>query len=230
LRLLLLPFEIFFRLLTVVVIAGLVVAVGIGAYFGYNYFRPTSQTAINALAQGTVEVASDTGSGTGAVIRAGNNWEVITAAHVVGSSTTVVVISRDGSQQKAKVLSALQDKDIAILAVVPSKTWTALTLNRSKPIPGNKVATRCYFDDSTRQGLLAGPVDDSRVGAMHMAQLDVGAVLSSVGANGILALIPSQPGCSGAPLVDQSGSIVGIVVAGDQVSTIAVASNTALPQ
>jgi len=229
-RILLLPFDIFFRLLTIVIIAALVVAVGIGAFFAYNYFRPTSQTAITALAQGTVEVASETGSGTGAVIRAGSGWEVITAAHVVGSSANVVVISRDGSQQKAKVLSADQAKDVALLAVAPSKTWSALTLNRSRPIPGNKVATGCYFDDSTRQGLLAGPVDDSRVGDIHMAQIDVGAFLKTAGTNGILALIPSQPGCSGAPLVDQSGSIVGIVVAGDQVSTIAVAANTALPQ
>jgi S1-C subfamily serine protease len=229
----LLPFRILFsvgfRILAFVVVASFLGLLVGAAYFGYNYFRPTSQTAIDALAQGTVEVASDTGSGTGAIFKVGNSWEVLTAAHVVGTSTSVVVISRDGSKQKAKVLSAVQEKDIAILAVSPGRGWTAMTVNRSKPLPGNKVATLCYFDQSTRQGLVAGPVDDSRIGDLHMAQLDVGAFLSASGSNGILALIPSQPGCSGAPLVDQSGHIVGIVVAGDQVSTIAVSAATALP-
>ncbi len=218
-----------FKILSWLVVLCMIAVIAAGAYFAYNYFRPTLQKAINALAQGTVEVVSDTGSGTGAVIRSGNAWQVITAAHVVGDSQAVVVVGRDGSKQKAKVLSAVQAKDIAILGVTPERSWTALSLNRNRPIPGNKVATLCYFDESTRQGLLAGPVDDSRVGNLHMAQLDVAAFLSTAGTNGILALIPSQPGCSGAPLVDQHGSIVGIVVAGDQVSTIAVAAATAMP-
>jgi len=235
LGLLLFPVRLFFKLLSMLMLVIVLGALAGGAYLAYNYLRPASHAAVENLARGTVTVRSETGEGTGAVIATGTSWTVVTAAHVVGASTSVEVVGRDGTKQVGRVQTADVQRDVALISVQPGATWSALPVSRQLPSPGKKVSTRCFFDDATRQGLYAGPVDDIRVGKEHIVQFDLAELiaplktLGTVSGETVLALIPVEKGCSGAPLLNQAGEIVGIILAGNDRSAIAVSSASALP-
>src|SRR2546423_13311498 len=105
------PFRVFFRILS---IATVVLALAILAFAGFtvfNYLRPASQAAMDNLASGTVRVQTATSQGTGALVRMGQEWDVVTAAHAVGDSKTVAILGRHGTSQQAQAKSVNRDKD-----------------------------------------------------------------------------------------------------------------------
>lgn len=233
--LLLFPFRLAFRIVSIATVLLAVAVLAFAEYTIFNYLRPASQTAIDNLANGTVRVQTATSEGTGALIRVGQEWDVVTAAHVVGESKSVQVLGRDGTTQRAPVKSIDREKDVAIITVKPSRTWVALPVSNDLPNAGERVLTLCFFDATVRQGPFLGPIDDVRQGAQHIASLNLTALLDPARAYSpltglsVVALFGVEPGCSGAPLVDRDGTIVGIVLAGSAENTIAVAAEGVLP-
>lgn len=229
------PLRVFMAFFNGAVILLAVVLVGALVYAAVNYFRPPSQQALVNLAHGTVTVRASDAEGTGGIVRIGGAWEVITAAHVVGSSRVVDVVGTDGSIQRAPVKWADAQRDVAVLDVKPGPQWVALAIDTGTPRPTDKLLTRCFFDDHARQGPYLGPVDVTHVGTEHLqTQLDLGQLVSNLrggtvsGAN-VAALMPVQPGCSGAPLLNASGQMVGIVLAGNGRETIGIAAGGSIP-
>jgi S1-C subfamily serine protease len=208
---------------------------GYAAFIGFNYLQAPSQVSIDNLENGTVSVRAENREGTGGIIQLDGGLLVLTAAHVVGNSDSAEVTSRDGFSQTARVKSIDPVRDVAILSLRSAPAWHALPLSRSLPAPGQKVVTRCFFDSEARSGLFAGPVDDIRSGEQHVAQIDLASLLAplatfgSLQGHNVLAFVPAEPGCSGAPLLNRDGQIIGVVLAGDDKTTIAVTTSTALP-
>jgi len=193
---------------------------------------------VQNLSRGTVLVEAQQGNqlstGTGAILHLPSGWEVVTAAHVVGQAKTVQVVSRDGSRQLARVVSADASHDVAVITVKAGRSWIGLPLSSSMPLPGQKVSTQCYFDSSLRQGVYVGPVRDQVVEGTHYASLDLPGMVNSSGltdprtGESVMALFGVQPGCSGAPLLDKDGAVIGIVLAGNDKTAIAVTTGSAL--
>jgi S1-C subfamily serine protease len=234
-RLLLLPFQLALQLLSITVVLTAIGVLCLGGYALANYLRSPSPAAIENLARATVQVKSATGEGTGAIIRSGSEWEVVTAAHVVGASKAVEIVPRDGRRQTAAVKLVDRDRDIAILLAKAGPGWIALPVSASLPHPAEKVLTRCFFDATARQGPFIGPVDDVHRGQQHVVNINLAAIIDPVRAFSPLTglslavLFGVDPGCSGAPLVDRRGRLIGIVLAGNEQSTIAVGVAGALP-
>jgi S1-C subfamily serine protease len=232
--LLVFPLRIALQVFSFSVVAASIAVLAFAAFAVGNYLRSPSPTALDNLARGTVAVRSVTGEGTGAVIRDGNEWEVVTAAHVVGASKSVEITSRSGARQTAALKSLDRDRDIAVLTVRADRSWVALPVSRSLPYPSEKVLTRCFFDQTVRQGPFIGPVDDLRRGEQHVVSIDLSAMVDPVRALSpstglsVVAFFGVDPGCSGAPLVDRDGRLVGIVLAGNTQTAVAGAA-TSIP-
>jgi S1-C subfamily serine protease len=193
----------------------------------YNTTRPVSQEVVNDLAAGTVTVRAMDREGTGTLVMVDDGWRVITAAHVVAGNQSVDVIGRDGARQTARLQSVDNAHDVAFADVRAGKDWRPLRIAGGLPYPGQKVSTQCFFDAAPRDGIFAGSVDDVRIGSIHIPQLNLAEVLGSITqlhpspGQSILALFAVEPGCSGAPLLNQDGEVIGIVVAGNDKTLIA---------
>jgi len=226
------PFRLFLQLVSLCVVLAAVAVLAFGAFAFRNYVRTPSPAAYDNLARGTVAVRSQTGEGTGFVIRNAAGWEVVTAAHVVGASKTVDVFSRSGPPQTAAVKSIDLGRDVAVLAARPDPSWVALPVSKSLPYPSEKVLTQCFFDGLAREGPFVGPVADLRRGEQHFVSIDLTAIVDPVRAYSprtglsIVALFGVEPGCSGAPLVDREGRVVGIVLAGNNQTAVAAAASS----
>ena len=226
------PFRLFLQFVSLCVVLAAVVVLAFGAFALRNYFRSPSPVAYDNLARGTVAVRSQTGEGTGFVIRNASGWEVVTAAHVVGASTNVEVFSRSGLAQTAAVKSIDPERDVAVLTTRPDRSWVALPVTNSLPYPSEKVLTQCFFDASAREGPFVGPVADLRRGEQHFLSIDLTAIVDPVRAYSprtglsVVALFGVEPGCSGAPLVDRQGRLVAVILAGNNQTAVAGASSS----
>ena len=229
------PLRIALQVFSFCVVVASIAVLAFAAFAARNYLRSPSTLALDNLARGTVAVRSATSEGTGALIRPGNEWEVVTAAHVVGNSKSAEITSRSGGRQTASVKSVDRERDIAILSVRPERSWVALPVERSLPLPSEKVLTRCFFDESVREGPFVGPVDDLRRGQEHVVSIDLTAIVDPVRALSpraglsVVAFFGVEPGCSGAPLVDREGRLIGIVLAGNGQTAVAAGAAASLP-
>src|SRR5712691_3204112 len=127
------PLRIALQVFSFCVVVASIAVLAFAAFAVRNYLRSPSSLALDNLARGTVAVRSATGEGTGALIKNGNEWQVVTAAHVVGNSKSVEVSSRSGAHQTAGLKSFDRDRDIAILSVRADRSWVALPVTRSLP-------------------------------------------------------------------------------------------------
>jgi S1-C subfamily serine protease len=229
------PLRLALQIFSFCVVVASIMVLAFAAFAVRNYLRSPSSLALENLARGTVAVRSATGEGTGALIREGNEWEVVTAAHVVGNSKSAEITSRSGDHQTVGVTSLDRDRDVAILSVRPERSWVALSVTRSLPFPSEKVLTRCFFDESVRQGPFVGPVDDLRQGQEHVVSIDLSAIVDPVRALSprtglsVVAFFGVDPGCSGAPLVDREGRLIGLVLAGNSQTAVAASAAAWLP-
>jgi S1-C subfamily serine protease len=227
LTLLFLPFRVLGRLLT---LAFLLIAITSVAFLGYaalNHLEGPPPVSVAGLESGTVALRAQGRAGTGAIVQEDGRWSVLTAAHVVGNSRSVEVRDRYGGRQRGTVTAVDRERDVAVVSVRPGRDWVALRTNPALPPPGQKVTTLCYFDAAVRHGPFAGPVDDVRIGDQHITRFDLDSWLtgltspSEITGDSILALMGAEPGCSGAPLLNKAGEVIGIIVAGNSRSTIA---------
>ncbi len=235
--LVLLPFRLLYagvRIATTLAALAVVAAIIYGVV---NYAKAPSDRVYENLQRGTVVVRTAGSEGTGAIVKEGDEWRVITAAHVVGTNSSVEVRGRDGAVQRATVLGVDRQMDVAKLAIKPSEGWVALPIEKGSLKPSDRVLTLCFFDSRPRQGPVLGPVAVNHVGREQVqTQLDVIQLLGvipglgdSSGGN-VMALMAVQPGCSGAPMLSSSGEMVGIVVAGNSREAIVVTSSRILPK
>ncbi len=185
----------------------------------------SGQVLVN-LSESVVEVRNrsylgplETGrsSGTGVIVTEVAPWRVLTAAHVPTEESTgliagrqVIVRTPGGDWSEAEVLWRAYGEDIALLEATPSTgiqglAVTAPPFGAATPVVGDTVATRCYFDTKMRTGKVLEFV--SRVGG----QLN------------FIVGIPSKQGCSGAPVVNSAGELIGLVIKANAEASIALA-------
>ncbi len=224
------PLRFLWKGLGVLFVLFLLALVGTAAYAIYNHLQPASQAAVENLSKGVVEVQSRGAWGTGTIVRSGDTWRVVTAAHVVtddqGVDANVLIVSEDGSTQEAPVQSVDMDRDLAVIAVEPSSSWKAFPIQGSFPRPGDKVLARCFFDSQVREGIYMGPAD--------VMDIQIGDLLESLGrfrpavGHTLLSYLESEAGCSGGPLVNRGGELIGIVLAGNGITAVATALATSI--
>lgn len=149
-----------------------------------------TETGISAVLRSTVVLETADGSGTGFV--AGDDL-VVTAAHVVAGSSEVLV--RLGAVEvQGEVIRSDADRDLALVAV--ELDAPALPFATSEPEPGTSVfAVGNPLGEglSTSRGIVSGY---RTTGGLRDLQTDA----------------TINPGNSGGPLVDEVGTVVGVVV------------------
>lgn len=147
-------------------------------------------------ASGVVTVFAGSGHGSGFVI---SDNLILTNHHVVGESNSVTVKFQSGLQVIGKVIASNSGRDVAIVKV---DATLPKHFRVSRVIPA--VGTDVYA--------IGSPLDEKFHSTMTRG------IVSGVREENNKMLIQSdvniRPGNSGGPLVDKSGSVVGIAVSG----------------
>ena len=155
---------------------------------------PKALTAPNAPMAETPKA-----SGSGTIVSV--DGHVLTAAHVVAGAGSVKVVTVRGTTT-AKVLRIDEANDLAVLKI-SSGTFVALPVAPSRKIRlGQSVAT-IGFPNIQLQGF-SPKVTKGEISSVNGFGDDPRSWQISV---------PIQPGNSGGPLLDESGNLVGVVVA-----------------
>ncbi len=160
-----------------------------------------------ATSAGVVDITVNGGSGTGFEVDTAGH--IVTAAHVVDNATSITVKLADGTSRKATLLGKDDATDIAVLKIDPTGLkLSPLKLGDSSSIDvGASVAAigdPFGYDRSLSTGIISGV--DRTIQApngftvAHALQTDAAI----------------NPGNSGGPVLDASGSVIGIA---DQIAT-----------
>jgi serine protease Do len=167
----------------------------------------TIQTSITASG-GRSGNASGTGIGSGFIYD--SNGYILTAAHVVEGASKITVTLADGRTFAGTVASSNSTLDVAVVKIAASGLPT-LALNTGKLQVGETVMAigdpLGEFPGSVTIGVVSGTarsitVADDLTGRPHDL---TGLVQTDAAIN---------PGNSGGPLVDSSGAVIGIIIAG----------------
>ncbi|MBO7672462.1 trypsin-like peptidase domain-containing protein [bacterium] len=131
-------------------------------------------------------------AGTGCIID--ENGTIITGAHVVEKTKDIEVTTSDGKVYKAKVLTkSPHNKDLALIKIEPSVKLQTIKLGDSDDVKiGQKVLTignPFGFSGTLTQGIVSR-IDYAK-----------GRIQTDAAIN---------PGCSGGPLINTSGEVIGI--------------------
>ena len=154
--------------------------------------------------------------GTGVIISENTPWTVITASHVALEEASgllsgrEILVGRPGETLgRADVVAREAGRDIAELRVtfldrtrVPPVTVPSLA---PAPDLGDAVATRCHDDTVIRTGKVVEFVERAS------------------GSTAFFMSIRAEPGCSGSPVVNAGGDLVGILIQGSGEVSLAVA-------
>jgi S1-C subfamily serine protease len=126
---------------------------------------------------------------------------ILTAEHTVHDASEIVVRWTDGSEASAKVERIHPEHDLALLRVVATdRPYLSLTAADTIPL-GRRV-----FSVGFPAPRVLGSEPKFSEGAI------AGRTRGPKGARLLLMSVPTQPGSSGAPLLDESGAVVGVVV------------------
>jgi S1-C subfamily serine protease len=146
--------------------------------------------------------------GSGFIVSA--NGLILTNNHVVAGATSLTVVLSDSRQLSATVVSTDATHDLALVKV-DATGLTPVTLGDSSAIQVGQMAIAIgsplgTFTDSVTQGIVSGIDRSITVGdqATRTKEDLTGLIQTDAAIN---------PGNSGGPLLDASGSVVGIVVA-----------------
>jgi S1-C subfamily serine protease len=146
--------------------------------------------------------------GSGFIVSA--NGLILTNNHVVAGASTLTVVLSDSRQLNATVVSTDPTHDLAVVKV-DATGLTPVTLGDSSSIQVGQMAIAVgsplgTFTDSVTQGIVSGIDRSITVGDQATrSQEDLTGLIQTDAA--------INPGNSGGPLLDASGSVVGIVVA-----------------
>ena len=138
--------------------------------------------------------------GSGVIVN--STGTIVTADHVVSGGGTIAIVFSDGTKSVATVASADKTTDIATLTpqtlpevVVPATLGGAVAVGADVVAIGNPLA----LQDSTTSGVVSG-LDRS-------AKTDAGQLSGLIQFDAAV-----NPGSSGGPLLNNQGSVVGIVL------------------
>ena len=141
-------------------------------------------------------VQIDTSFGLGAGVIYSGEGHILTAAHVVGSESTVTIRLYDGRTVDGEVLGTHQTTDIAVVAIDPVEGMPVADLALGADLEVGQIAVALGSPYGLDQTVTAGIVSavDRVVDGVTMVQTDAAI----------------NPGNSGGPLVDASGRVIGI--------------------
>lgn len=156
---------------------------------------PSGGTAKNAtmLAAAVVTVESDQGSGTGFYLS--REGHILTCAHVAGRAKFVRVRTSTGRELPGEVLAADPKRDVALVKT-QSTPFDPLSPRRDNPKVGDEV----YALGSPLGNAFSGTLTRGVIGGLR--DLDGMSYLQSD--------VSCLPGSSGGPLLDATGSVIGI--------------------
>lgn len=140
-----------------------------------------------------------TGAGSGSGVLLSDDGYLLTNAHVVGDEKQVRVRWSDGIETLGEVTRIAKGRDVAIVKT-SSRDRTPLAVKRGPLNPGQRV----YAIGSPRGKDFQGTVSSGVVSASRIFE----------GLRYIQSDVSVSPGSSGGALLDETGSLIGITVAG----------------
>jgi S1-C subfamily serine protease len=146
-----------------------------------------------------VTIVNDIGSGSGVLV-SGDGY-VLTNAHVVGDDKSARVRWSDGIETLGEVVRLSKNRDVAIIKTNP-RDRMPLAIKRGSVTPGQRV----YAIGSPRGKDFQGTVTSGVVSADRVFD----------GLRFIQSDTTVSPGSSGGPLLDETGSVIGLTDLGVQ--------------
>lgn len=125
---------------------------------------------------------------------------VITNAHVVGKTTRLTAVLNDGQQMDADVVGSDELTDVAVVRLHGNAPPALPTAPAGSLRPGDAVialGSPLNFEHSVTTG---------RVSGLHRTRIDASHPMTPY----IQTDVPTNPGSSGGPLLDEQGRVVGI--------------------
>lgn len=144
----------------------------------------------DVAAAATVTVETDSGRGSGFVVSGG---AVVTAKHVISGAKTISIITNDGLTIPAVVVHESKYEDIAVLRHT-GPALMALSLGGTPRIGDPVFVVGTQFGMSELSGYVSS------------------GVVSKIGLGVIYTDAPINPGCSGGPLLNANGKVIGLVL------------------
>lgn len=163
-----------------------------------TYKRSQNQIINNIKSQSTIVPAPAKYGGTGFALT--NDGYIVTNYHVTANADSVYIQNRDGQYYKASVIGFDQKNDIAILKVEDQtfrfgKGELPYTLASAKKNLGMRIFTLGFPQDEVvyNEGYISSKNGFDGDSMQYRLEL------------------PASPGQSGAPVVDASGSVIGVI-------------------
>jgi len=126
---------------------------------------------------------------------------ILTANHVVERASTVTVVFADGSKLEGRVVGRQPARDLAIIAVTPTKELTAAELANTENLaigqPVVALGSPFGFQASVTSGIISGLNRQLKISNLTLT----GLIQTDAAIN---------PGNSGGPLINSSNGVIGI--------------------
>ncbi len=213
-----------------VLMAGVALAVGLGAFFGLQAASLGQSSPVLSTHQvaaqtdpGLVDIVSTLGyqqaqaAGTGLVLT--SSGEVLTNNHVIDGATSITVTDiGNGRSYQAKVVGYDQTRDVAVLQLQGASGLQTVNLGSSSTVAvGQKVVA---LGNAGGKGGTPSVVTGKITGLnAAITASDEGSGTSEQLSGLIRHNAPIQPGDSGGPLVNTAGQVIGIDTAGSSSSS-----------
>ena len=161
----------------------------------------TNQELTKLVKPALGQIVTETGSGTGFVVR--SNGLMVTNRHVVDDASTVTVYMQDLNGQLFEYTGTVLGQgilaDLAVVQLPAGRTYSTLSLANSDAVSG--------ADEVTAWGYPAGSISGTYPTITR-------GIISSKGIHGDVDFLQTDaainPGNSGGPLIDQYGQVVGV--------------------
>lgn len=179
------------------------------------FIQPQSTTAqsspqVAKLAkQITVLINGNNSNGSGVIInKSGNNYTVLTAAHVVGKQDKYEIITSDDQRHTVSSVKKLPDIDLAVINFTGNNNYTAAKIgNSDTSTEGTTVYVAGFPKPTAAISESIYTFLDGRISANASKPLKEGYAL--------VYTIDTLPGMSGGPVLNQQGELIGIHGRGD---------------
>ena len=159
----------------------------------------TTEQVLNLARNSTVTIRTPIGIGSGFSI--GNGDLIITNEHVVKNSKNVTLVTNNKIELSAKVIKKNKERDVALIQLDNGIKIPSLNIKTTIPLVGTKV----FAIGTPRKEQLMGTVTSGIISSERVLDDGLNYLQSDVSIN---------PGNSGGPLLDETGSVIGISVAG----------------
>ena len=181
---------------TLLSVSLLAVHANINSAFGFGADEETTIMLYEKINPAIVSIDADltdgVSSGTGCIVT--SDGYILTGSHVIEGYTSVTVTTANGQEYKAQVVSTMgKNKDLALLKINPKRPMQTIKFGDSENLKvGQKVlaiGNPFGFNGTLTQGIISR-IDYKR-----------GKIQTDAAIN---------PGCSGGPLLNSSGEVIGI--------------------